>query len=172
MELSTAKSSSLSAHQITDGNSTSVQKSAKRSKVTQQQIYMMLSMYENPAYKVTDIAKTFGFSVPVLYHYLDRSGIPYDRRGQRTKRITPKQSTQIKSLSASGLSAAVIAQHVGVARTSVYRHLKGLKAKQKAKPVAIKPTAAPQYQEQARQYQVTMVESPSLWQRFKTWLLG
>lgn len=172
MELSTAKSSSLSAHQTTDGNSTSVQKSAKRSKVTQHQIYRMLSMYENPAYKVSDIAKTFGFTVPVLYHYLDRSGIPYERRHGRSPRITPKQISQIKALALSGISPALIAKHVGVARSSVHRHIKGMKDKQKAKPAVIKPAAAPQYQEQERQFQVTMIESPSLWQRFKTWLLG
>jgi len=121
MVYATNESSSQSQHQTTDGSSTKSLKSARRLRLSQNEMLQVWHLYTQTDTKVDDIAKMFNISHPCIYDYLDRVGLPYKRRGQSFTRLSSKQIQRIKTLKKSGHNAEYIAAQVGCSSSTVYR---------------------------------------------------
>lgn len=165
------ESSSLSQHQTIDGNSTKSLKSERRLRLNNNEMLQIWHLYTQTDTKVDDIAKMFNMTPPSVYDYLDRSGLPYERRGKSSSPLKEKQVRRIKTLRASGHTAPQIAALVGCSESTVYRHMNGkvpaARNKRSDKPVAAfqKPPAI--------ELPIQMVEPRlSLLQRIRRWFGG
>jgi transposase len=128
-------------------------------------------LYTQTDTKVDDIAKMFNMTPPSVYDYLDRSGLPYERRGKSSSKLTEKQQRRIRTLRESGHSAAKIAALVGCSGSTVYRHLGGHVPAARNKR-SDKPVAAVQHPP-AIELPVQMIEPKlSLFQRIRRWFRG
>jgi len=123
MVYATNESSSQSQHQTTDGSSTKSLKSARRLRLSQNEMLQVWHLYTQTDTKVDDIAKMFNISHPCIYDYLDRVGLPYKRRGQSFTRLSSKQIQRIKTLKKSGHKRRV---HRGSSRLLVIDGLSSL----------------------------------------------
>lgn len=171
MVYATNESSSQSQHQTTDGSSTKSLKSARRLRLNHNEMLQIWHLYTQTETKVDEIAKMFNISHPVMYDYLDRVGLPYQRRGQSSSRLTDKQVRRIKTLKRSGHTAAYIADQVGCAQSTVYRYLETVRPAARNK-LSTPPVAAVQ-QPPAIELPIQMVEPKlSLMQRIRRFFGG
>jgi DNA-binding CsgD family transcriptional regulator len=165
------QSSSPSQHQTTDGSSTKSLKSERRLRLNHNEMLQIWHLYTQTDTKVDDIAKMFNMTPPSVYDYLDRSGLPYERRGKSSSPLKEKQVRRIKTLRASGHTASQIAALVGCSGSTVYRHLNGSVPAARNRR-SDKPIAAVQ-QPPAIELPVQMIEpNLSLIQRIRRWFGG
>lgn len=80
-------------------------------------------LYTQTDTKLDDIAKMFNISHPSVYEYLDRVGLPYQRRSKSTPRLSQRQIQRIRAMRRGGHNSAYIAEQVGCAISTVYRHI-------------------------------------------------
>lgn len=124
MEFVAEKQYSLSQHQTADGCSTNDRSSAKYLKrITHNQKLEMFHLYTNTDMSIRAICNKFGISDPVLYHHLDRLGLPYQRRSYKTPRLGVRTHKRILSMRREGRTPTQIAADLGISSTTVYRTL-------------------------------------------------
>lgn len=176
MEFAAEKQSSLYQHPTADGSSTRSRNSDKSSgRITHNQKLEMFHLYTKTDMSVRAICNKFGITDPVLYHHLDRLGLPYQRRVYKTPNLGARTHKRIVSMRREGRTPTQIAADLGISSTTVYRTLQ--RYGQPAKPAATnKRASAPTItliNPPKIELPIQMVEPKlSLLQRIKRWFGG
>ena len=175
MVFTAEKQSSQYQHQTTDGGSTNAQKSVSYSNkgITHNQKLEMFHLYTNTETTVSSIAKRFNITPPVVYHHLDRLGLPYKRRKSIRPQLGTRTHNRILRMRQDGFSPKTIAETLGVSDTTVYRTL--AKKGKPVRPAATNKRTMPYIPavQKEPELPIQMIDPPiGRLKRFARWLMG
>lgn len=131
----------------------------------------MFYLYTKTNTSVRSIAQKFGISEPVVYHHLDRLGVPYKRRKKHSSRLGSRTHNRIVRMRQDGFSPMKIAETCGVSSTTVYRIL--AKHGKPVKPAATNKRTMPYVPavQKEPELPIQMIEPKlTLLQRIKRWV--